>query len=265
MDASTADNPLTGSRIIAEIQASGIEFVVSVPDITTSEGLLRPLAGGTSPLAGGPAAGGRHQPASRPRLQGGRRRRDLRRPRPLQQARAAAHPADRPARLDQRDPRGRGRVRAADLHDGRPPGEGAGRAAARSPSATACASSSRSSRPWASSITTIEERPRRGEDPARDRRRLRALAAGGAADRTEAGRVMMKRIDCLKALARHVDRSDIVLPVYSSAFDWLRDPAAPAQLPGARRDGARLLARARARAGHARTSGSSCSTATAAC
>jgi sulfopyruvate decarboxylase subunit alpha len=53
MDASTADNPLTGSRIIAEIQASGIEFVVSVPDITTSEGLLRPLAGGTSPPAGG--------------------------------------------------------------------------------------------------------------------------------------------------------------------------------------------------------------------
>ena len=49
MDASTADNPLTGSRIIGEIQASGIEFVVSVPDITTSEGLLRPLASGTGP------------------------------------------------------------------------------------------------------------------------------------------------------------------------------------------------------------------------
>jgi sulfopyruvate decarboxylase TPP-binding subunit len=53
MDARTPDNPaaatLTGSRIIREIQASGIEFVVSVPDITTSEGLLRPLASGTSP------------------------------------------------------------------------------------------------------------------------------------------------------------------------------------------------------------------------
>jgi sulfopyruvate decarboxylase subunit alpha len=35
---------LLGSRIIGEITASGIEFVVSVPDITTSEGLLRPLA-----------------------------------------------------------------------------------------------------------------------------------------------------------------------------------------------------------------------------
>jgi sulfopyruvate decarboxylase subunit alpha len=35
---------LLGASIIREIKASGIEFVVSVPDITTSEGLLRPLA-----------------------------------------------------------------------------------------------------------------------------------------------------------------------------------------------------------------------------
>jgi sulfopyruvate decarboxylase TPP-binding subunit len=35
---------LRGRSIIAEIKASRIEFVVSVPDITTSEGLLRPLA-----------------------------------------------------------------------------------------------------------------------------------------------------------------------------------------------------------------------------
>ena len=35
---------LRGSSIIREILASNIEFVVSVPDITTSEGLLRPLA-----------------------------------------------------------------------------------------------------------------------------------------------------------------------------------------------------------------------------
>ena len=35
---------LLGSSIIREIKASGIEFVVSVPDITTSEGLLRPLS-----------------------------------------------------------------------------------------------------------------------------------------------------------------------------------------------------------------------------
>src|SRR5215212_7801441 len=32
---------------------------------------------------------------------------------------------------------------------------------------------------------------------------------------------MMKSEDCLKALARHVDAGDIVLPVYSTAFDWL--------------------------------------------
>jgi sulfopyruvate decarboxylase TPP-binding subunit len=35
---------LYGASIIAAIKASRIEFVISVPDITTSEGLLRPLA-----------------------------------------------------------------------------------------------------------------------------------------------------------------------------------------------------------------------------
>ena len=35
---------LSGESIIREIKASGIQFVISVPDITTSEGLLRPLA-----------------------------------------------------------------------------------------------------------------------------------------------------------------------------------------------------------------------------
>ena len=39
------DTPrLRGASIIAALKASGIEFVVSVPDITTSEGLLRPIA-----------------------------------------------------------------------------------------------------------------------------------------------------------------------------------------------------------------------------
>jgi phosphonopyruvate decarboxylase len=32
---------------------------------------------------------------------------------------------------------------------------------------------------------------------------------------------MMKRGECLKALARHVTDTDIVLPVYSTAFDWI--------------------------------------------
>lgn len=40
---------LAGGGIIAAIKASGIDYVVSVPDITTSEGLLRPLAGTTQP------------------------------------------------------------------------------------------------------------------------------------------------------------------------------------------------------------------------
>ena len=40
---------LSGESIIREIRAGGIQFVVSVPDITTSEGLLRPLAKGDDP------------------------------------------------------------------------------------------------------------------------------------------------------------------------------------------------------------------------
>lgn len=40
---------LSGESIIRDIKAGGIQFVVSVPDITTSEGLLRPLAKGTDP------------------------------------------------------------------------------------------------------------------------------------------------------------------------------------------------------------------------
>ena len=40
---------LAGRNIIDAIVASGIDFVVSVPDITTSEGLLRPLAQLNSP------------------------------------------------------------------------------------------------------------------------------------------------------------------------------------------------------------------------
>ena len=35
---------LKGSAIIAAIKASGVKFVLSVPDIVTSEGLLRPIA-----------------------------------------------------------------------------------------------------------------------------------------------------------------------------------------------------------------------------
>lgn len=40
----TPTGELHGGAIIREIKASGIEFLVTVPDITTSEGLLRPLA-----------------------------------------------------------------------------------------------------------------------------------------------------------------------------------------------------------------------------
>jgi sulfopyruvate decarboxylase subunit alpha len=38
------DEKLQGGAIIAAIKASGIEYVLSVPDIVTSAGLLRPIA-----------------------------------------------------------------------------------------------------------------------------------------------------------------------------------------------------------------------------
>jgi sulfopyruvate decarboxylase TPP-binding subunit len=47
--ASRSVSGLSGESIIKEINASGVEFVISVPDITTSEGLLRPLAKGAGP------------------------------------------------------------------------------------------------------------------------------------------------------------------------------------------------------------------------
>jgi sulfopyruvate decarboxylase TPP-binding subunit len=47
--ASRSVTGLSGESIIKEINSSGIEFVISVPDITTSEGLLRPLAQATAP------------------------------------------------------------------------------------------------------------------------------------------------------------------------------------------------------------------------
>jgi len=37
------ENPIQGAAILDALAASGIEFVVSVPDITTSQGLLWPL------------------------------------------------------------------------------------------------------------------------------------------------------------------------------------------------------------------------------
>jgi sulfopyruvate decarboxylase subunit alpha len=46
---SRAVTGLPGESIIEEIRASRIDFVISVPDITTSEGLLRPLAAQTNP------------------------------------------------------------------------------------------------------------------------------------------------------------------------------------------------------------------------
>ena len=49
MDADLVEEPgakllLKGSSLLAAIKASGVEYILSVPDITTSGGLLRPIA-----------------------------------------------------------------------------------------------------------------------------------------------------------------------------------------------------------------------------
>lgn len=48
MDAAVTDQAkaeLHGSAILAAIKAAGVEFILSVPDIVTSAGLLRPISG----------------------------------------------------------------------------------------------------------------------------------------------------------------------------------------------------------------------------
>jgi sulfopyruvate decarboxylase subunit alpha len=42
--AAQASNELHGGDVIAAIKASGVEYILSVPDITTSSGLLAPIA-----------------------------------------------------------------------------------------------------------------------------------------------------------------------------------------------------------------------------
>jgi sulfopyruvate decarboxylase subunit alpha len=42
--AATGQRELHGSRIIAAVKASGVEYILALPDITTSSGLLAPIA-----------------------------------------------------------------------------------------------------------------------------------------------------------------------------------------------------------------------------
>ena len=131
-------------------------------------------------------------------------------------------PAHRSPQLDQRRARRCGRVQAADLHDGRPPREkGAGvpplrvealrRAHRRADPRCHGHRVSRDARP---TPTSARVRPR-------DRRRLRGLASGGAPDRAEASDMMRRETNASGRWRAMSTDADIVLPVYSTAFDWL--------------------------------------------
>ena len=44
MQANTPQAPLQGARIIAAIKQAGVDYILSVPDLHTSNGLLKPIA-----------------------------------------------------------------------------------------------------------------------------------------------------------------------------------------------------------------------------
>ena len=97
------NDTLNGPRILSALKASGIEVVVSVPDIVTSEGLLRPIS--TDPDL-------RHVRVCK-EDEGSVH---LRRPVLLRHARAPDDAADRHVRFDERDTGHRRGLRVAGLH-----------------------------------------------------------------------------------------------------------------------------------------------------
>ncbi len=217
--------------IIQQIKASGIDFVISVPDITTSEGLLRPLA----KLS---------RSAAHPRLQGGRRRRHLRRPVLHRQARAVADPADRPARFHQRGARRAVEYKLPICMMVGLLRKGARRAAA---AIQALRRAHRRADPRRHGHRLSQDRgqtPTWRKSARRSTRRLRRIAARRSPDRTEADMMDRKKTPHGDRAPRHRRRHRA-----AGLFDRVRldrHPAEPAQLSVARRDGARLVARARA-------------------
>ncbi len=209
LDADLLDEPdgmLAGASIIAAIKASGVEFILSVPDIVTSGGLLRPIAGDPSfklirvckeDECIGIASGLSYC--------------DKRALTLIQHTgflnsinaiRGVAVEFEQPicmmVGLLQHDP---------DKTPRNSPRYGV-----------------RIVEPILDAMGIahhlINERARRREDLPGDRGRLCQIASGGAADRPEAFRVMMKRDRCFRILARHVT-DEVVVATYSSAVDWL--------------------------------------------
>src|SRR5262245_38663622 len=159
----------------------------------------------------------RSRPAPDPRVQGGRVHRHRHGARGHRQALAHADPEHRAARLAQRVARRRGRVRPADLPDGR-----VARARAGPPAALfrAIRRAHRRADPRRHGDRAPPDRGgrRRRQDRARDRGRIPGAAPGRAADRKTPN--MMDRSLAFRALARRLS-DEIVVATYSSAFEWL--------------------------------------------
>src|SRR5262249_3788092 len=157
--------------------------------------------------------------ASRAGVQGGRGRLDLQRPVRRGATRAAPDAEHRPAGLAELGARHGRRAEVSRLYDGRSAGQRARR------------SSDRVRELWREDHRAApgrhggRARTRRAtggrtEDRARGGSRLRPPGAHGATHWEGATLAMMKRDECLKALARH--RTDeIVVAVYKAAQEWI--------------------------------------------
>src|SRR5580700_608229 len=141
------------------------------------------------------------------------------RPRLQRQARAGADPAHRISRFDQRHPRRRRGVQAADLHDDRA-------VATRSRQGTEGIAALRRAhrradpRRHGHRASPAQRRRRHCQDQAGDRQGLCRVAAGGVPGRAESQSIMMKRDECFRILARHI-KDEAVVATYSSAVDWV--------------------------------------------
>ncbi len=223
---------LSGASIIREIKASGIEFVVSVPDITTAAGILAPLEQETNP----------------------RLIRVCKEDEGVGICAGLAHTGKRALLLIQQtgmlDSINAIRGVAVEyslpvVHDGRACSKRNLTCARASPSATACASSSRSSKPWASPITRSKSEADVAKiKPAIDEAYAKSQPVVLLIGRRPPRHDEPPRLRQGAGAPRHRRRHRA-----AGLFQRVRmagRAAEPAQLHGARRHGACVLARSRA-------------------
>jgi len=198
-----AKRQLSGAAIIAAIKLSGVEYILSVPDITTSSGLLAPIAQDKTlrlirvckeDECIGIASGLSYT--------------DKRALILIQHTGFLdSINAIRGVAVEYKQPICNDRLVAARSGE-----DAAAIAALRRAHRRA------DPRRYGYRAPPAQPRCRRHQDTAGDRQRLSAIASSCLPDRTES--VMMKRDECFRVLARHVT-DEAVVATYSSAVDWV--------------------------------------------